>query len=624
MCSEAIASANPYGGGDHLQIRPTRPAIFAKGKSADLIRALWGSDDMVDAGPEDVVFVSALEVLLGAQVPMFLAWGPDHSFFYNDAFAEVMSLSGASQGAPYMSIFPESWPQIAGVYQQALSGQSVYEEGLFVPLMRQGQLRQTWWTTSHSPVFGLEGQVSGVFGVLFENDRRLGEQKSRAAKAPEGIADVSLAMMWMCDPAGRFVWLNRCAEAVLGSITPESTWSSVLHPDDRAEARSQHEACVQRSQGFRGRYRLINLEGDYRVYEIQASQVQDDDGQIVGWYGSGLEIKADMAVVPDRAPETHLLRQMAHNSHGIFWVLDLIKRDILGVNAHFRDLWPKAGFKDRLGLDGWLSYVRDEDRLLLLASLERAAKGEARCQPFKARTDDGTTRHFHLTAFPLSSDPEAPDATAPGCIGAVVIEVMGEAIQRAYLVEPNPDTCQAIEIALKAEGFRVRVFACLADYQMIVDDLLPGVTLISTSKVIARKASSVTALLGRGSSRPWIAYGAESHRLEDVVQMMKLGAADVVQGCDDPVRIATAAKAAAPTVEGYEDVDQISEARQRISELPRREREVFNGLVEGKTNKLIAQSLMLSPRTVETYRAQMMERLGVRNLSELLQMAALR
>jgi two-component system response regulator FixJ len=52
-----------------------------------------------------------------------------------------------------------------------------------------------------------------------------------------------------------------------------------------------------------------------------------------------------------------------------------------------------------------------------------------------------------------------------------------------------------------------------------------------------------------------------------------------------------------------------------------REREVLLGLVHGRTNKLIAQELGLSPRTIEIHRAKLMKRLGAKSLSDVLALA---
>ena len=63
------------------------------------------------------------------------------------------------------------------------------------------------------------------------------------------------------------------------------------------------------------------------------------------------------------------------------------------------------------------------------------------------------------------------------------------------------------------------------------------------------------------------------------------------------------------------------EAKVRLASLTGRELDVLNGLVAGNPNKTIAYDLGISPRTVEIYRANMMEKLRVRSLSEALRIA---
>jgi FixJ family two-component response regulator len=58
-----------------------------------------------------------------------------------------------------------------------------------------------------------------------------------------------------------------------------------------------------------------------------------------------------------------------------------------------------------------------------------------------------------------------------------------------------------------------------------------------------------------------------------------------------------------------------------IAAMPPRERDVLDGLLAGGTNKTIARDLEISPRTVEAYRARIMERLGAQSLPELVQIA---
>ena len=66
---------------------------------------------------------------------------------------------------------------------------------------------------------------------------------------------------------------------------------------------------------------------------------------------------------------------------------------------------------------------------------------------------------------------------------------------------------------------------------------------------------------------------------------------------------------------------QIESARAKVDVLSPRERDVLTGLIEGRSNKVIAYNLAISPRTVEIYRANLMTKLGVRSLPEALRIA---
>jgi two-component system response regulator FixJ len=60
-----------------------------------------------------------------------------------------------------------------------------------------------------------------------------------------------------------------------------------------------------------------------------------------------------------------------------------------------------------------------------------------------------------------------------------------------------------------------------------------------------------------------------------------------------------------------------------MAHLSPREREVLDGLILGKPNKVIAFELNISPRTVEIYRANVMQKVQVASLSKLVRLALL-
>jgi two-component system response regulator FixJ len=68
---------------------------------------------------------------------------------------------------------------------------------------------------------------------------------------------------------------------------------------------------------------------------------------------------------------------------------------------------------------------------------------------------------------------------------------------------------------------------------------------------------------------------------------------------------------------------EVLDARQRVANLTRREREVLEAVVAGHSNKTIAYKLSISARTVEMHRARMLHRLGAPNVPASIRMAVI-
>lgn len=107
--------------------------------------------------------------------------------------------------------------------------------------------------------------------------------------------------------------------------------------------------------------------------------------------------------------------------------------------------------------------------------------------------------------------------------------------------------------------------------------------------------------------------------IQTAVRAMKAGATDFLEKPygDDALLGSIEAAFGRDT-----DLD-IAEAAQRVATLSTREREVLDGLLAGKPNKLIAYDLGISVRTVEVHRARMMERLGMRQLAEAIRLGVM-
>jgi two-component system response regulator FixJ len=103
---------------------------------------------------------------------------------------------------------------------------------------------------------------------------------------------------------------------------------------------------------------------------------------------------------------------------------------------------------------------------------------------------------------------------------------------------------------------------------------------------------------------------------------MRAGAVDFVEKPFDQERmLQSVADALAAGQRAQSRATEAQEARDLLSLLTPREREILDQLVKGHANKVVAHQLGISPRTVEIHRASIMEKLHARNLSNVVRTA---
>lgn len=129
-------------------------------------------------------------------------------------------------------------------------------------------------------------------------------------------------------------------------------------------------------------------------------------------------------------------------------------------------------------------------------------------------------------------------------------------------------------------------------------------------------AHLIASMMRAGQWLPVVAI-SEAPRTEAVVSAIKAGALDYLVMPSQIAPLNEAVARAAKEADAYRaQRARAAEARQRISRLSLREREVLDRLAEGCSNKAIARELDISPRTVEIHRMKMMGKLGARHAAE--------
>lgn len=587
---------------------------------ADLVRKFpWQHTPLGPMDAWEPSLLRHLELMLDARFPMFLCWGADLHLFYNEAFETALVGKGNCIGRPVHAVFREIWSEVKPFFQRAMTGEATFREDLPLRLIRNSTVAPSWWCTSYSPVRVEDGSVGGVLAIVYETTRRVAaEDRLRSREqALLAVTDSVPSLLWRCDAGGRFIWSNPALEAYVGrkSLTGQG-WEGLVHLDDLPGALDLYAACVRTGRTYECQQRLIDGNGDARWFMVRARQVLDDDGHLVGWFGSASDIDDWRRAVDQQSHHEDLLHRFYDSKVALMWVGSVASREIHALNPGSHRTWAMPSDGSPVKWESWISFAHPDDRPLLSGLFDRAAAGEVAQIRFRSLAADGSIRRFHITGFWMPGEDGGAER-----VGGMVVEVASNDDPRIYLVEPGASSGHRLAASLSRKGYRVRVFGDLTQFQQHAADLAPGCVVLSMTGEI-EPILRAAAVLRVDRRLPFIAIGEVSHRLHDVVQLMKIGASDVLD-CPEPEDVAAASQAALAIAFGKVSESRApTDARQKIEQLSHRERQVLDGLVAGGTNKSIAKALDLSPRTVETYRAQLMDRLGVSTLAELVRLAA--
>ena len=121
-----------------------------------------------------------VRVLLTSRFSMWMGWGSELSFFYNDAYRPTLGAKHpASLGAPFRELWAEIWPELRPRIEGVLAGgPATWDEGLLLFLERNGYVEETYHTFSYSPLPDDHGGVGGMLSVVIEEtDRIIGARR---------------------------------------------------------------------------------------------------------------------------------------------------------------------------------------------------------------------------------------------------------------------------------------------------------------------------------------------------------------------------------------------------------------------------------------------------------------
>lgn len=190
-----------------------------------------------------------------------------------------------------------------------------------------------------------------------------------------------------------------------------------------------------------------------------------------------------------------------------------------------------------------------------------------------------------------------------------------------YIVDDDEAIRRSLSFMLKTSGYDVRTFEDGQSFLSEVESLPAGCVLLDVRMPDMGGLEVQEALRAIGSTHPVIVMTGHGD-VDTAVAAMKGGAIDFIEKPFEKQSLLSTIDAARERSGADKSVDgRKGEAETQLKVLSEREREVLQGLVKGFPNKTIAYDLGISPRTVEIHRANLMQKLSVRSLSEALRIA---
>jgi len=147
----------------------------------DMLAVDWSATPLgaPDTWPQSLTLV--LRTMLGSRFSMWMGWGPELSFFCNDAYRhDTLGLKYPwALGKPASSVWQEIWDDIGPRIDSVLrTGRATWDEALMLYLQRSGFREETYHTFSYSALADDRGDVVGLFCVVAEETERVvGERR---------------------------------------------------------------------------------------------------------------------------------------------------------------------------------------------------------------------------------------------------------------------------------------------------------------------------------------------------------------------------------------------------------------------------------------------------------------
>jgi PAS domain S-box-containing protein len=157
--------------------------------------------------------------------------------------------------------------------------------------------------------------LSRVFNTTTITLQQLYENLRRSEQELRDVINAVPAHVWRASPTGEVDFMNERLQQFIG-LSPGDIlgwdWQTVLHPDDRARFVAEWRTALKDGRGNEGEVRLRRADGKHRWFLMRNMPLRDGAGNIVRWYGTGVEIEDRKRAEQERQRLRQLEADLAH------------------------------------------------------------------------------------------------------------------------------------------------------------------------------------------------------------------------------------------------------------------------------------------------------------------------
>jgi hypothetical protein len=183
---------------DALRDSLTTTFLVGGGEMGALIRAHdWNSTSL--GAPENWPqgLKTAIRIMLTSRQPIWIGWGPELLFFYNDPYKSIIGgKHPVALGQPTEVVWHEIWSDIAPLLATAMTGyEGTFTEQKLLIMERNGFPEETYYTFSYSPIPNDDGSAGGIICANSDDTARvIGERQLMLLR--ELAASTADARLW--------------------------------------------------------------------------------------------------------------------------------------------------------------------------------------------------------------------------------------------------------------------------------------------------------------------------------------------------------------------------------------------------------------------------------------------